>query len=96
VLGGDVTVGIAYELVSTTNQDVLWQYADTIVVNTGGANSSGGLIDALISTAINTAFTDYLPLAKQINHKALSTLPFGKYHSKTRTDQKVRAFNKDK
>lgn len=96
VLGGDVTVGIAYELVSTTNQDVLWQYADTIVVNTGGGNSAGGLIGALISTAINTAFTDYLPLAKQINYKALSTLPVGRYHSKTGTDQKVRAFNKDK
>lgn len=94
VLGGDVTVGIAYELVSTTNQDVLWQYADTVVVNTGGGNSGGGLIGALISTAINTALTDYIPLAKQVNYKALSTLPFGGYHPKAGTDQKVRAFNK--
>lgn len=95
VTGGNVTVGIAYRLVSTTNKDVLWQYADIIVVDTG-ANSGGGLIGAIISTAINTALTDYVPLAKQVNYTALSTLPFGAYHAKTGTDQKAQAVNQNK
>jgi hypothetical protein len=95
VIGGNVTVGIAYKLVSTTNKDVLWQYADTIVVDTGG-DSGGGLIGAIISTAINTAMTDYVPLAKQVNYTALSTMPFGGYHEKTGTDQKSQAVNQNK
>jgi hypothetical protein len=95
VLGGNVTVGISYELVSTTSKEVLWQYADTIVVDTGG-DSGGGLIGAIISTAINTAFTDYVPLAKRVNYTALSTIPFGGYHEKTGTDQKAQAVNKYK
>lgn len=95
VIGGNVTVGIAYELVSTTNKEVLWQYADTIVVDTGG-DSGGGIIGAIISTAINTAFTDYVPLAKQVNYTALATIPFGGYHEKTGTDQKAQAVNQNK
>ncbi|MFT7259310.1 MAG: hypothetical protein ACI9MS_001168 [Glaciecola sp.] len=95
VIGGNVTVGISYELVSTTSKEVLWQYADTIVVDTGG-DSGGGIIGAIISTAINTAFTDYVPLAKRVNYTALSTIPFGGYHEKTGTDQKAQAVNKNK
>jgi hypothetical protein len=95
VIGGNVTVGIAYELISTTSKEVLWQYADTIVVDTGG-DSGGGIIGAIISTAINTAFTDYVPLAKQVNYTALSTIPFGAYHAKAGTDQKMQAVNKNK
>lgn len=95
VIGGNVTVGIAYKLVSTTSKEVLWQYTDTIVVDTGG-DSGGGLIGAIISTAISTALTDYVPLAKQVNYTALSTLPFGGYHAQTGTDQKAQAVNKNK
>ncbi|WP_041246422.1 GNA1162 family protein [Brumicola nitratireducens] len=96
VVGGSVTVGIAYELVSTTSKEVLWQYADTVVVDTGGGNSGGGLIGAIISTAINTAMTDYVPLAKQVNYTALSTMPYGGYHAQSGMDQKAQAVNKNK
>jgi len=96
VVGGSVTVGIAYELVSTTSKEVLWQYADTVVVDTGGGNSGGGLIGAIISTAINTAMTDYVPLAKQVNYTALSTMPYGDYHAQSGMDQKTQAVNKNK
>jgi hypothetical protein len=95
ITGGNVTVGFGYQLISTTSKEVLWQYTDTVVVDTGG-NSGGGIIGAIIATAINTALTDYVPLAKQVNYTALSTLPFGGYHAKSGTDQKAQAVNKNK
>lgn len=91
VIGGNVSVGIAYKLISTTDQQVLWQYSDTVVVDTGGGNSGGGLIGAIIATAINTSLTDYVPLAKRVNYTAMSSLPFGRYHEKSGTDQQIKA-----
>lgn len=95
VIGGNVSVGMAYKLVSTSSKEVLWQYSDVIVINTGG-DSGGGLIGALISTAINTAMTDYVPIAKQVNSAALATMPFGNYHPKAGVDRAAQAVNKDK
>ncbi|MFT4937225.1 MAG: hypothetical protein ACI88A_000239 [Paraglaciecola sp.] len=95
VIGGNVTVGISYLMKSTTSGETLWQYNDQIVIDTGG-NSGGGLIGAIISTAINTSLQDYVPIAKQVNYTAISSMPVGTYHLKHQQDQKMKAVNKDK
>ncbi|MBV7316544.1 GNA1162 family protein [Shewanella sp. NIFS-20-20] len=78
VVGGNVTLGMEYVLVSTHTNDVLWSYANTLVVDTSG--SSGNIIADLIVTAITTATTDYIPIARQVHSSATQTLPVGQYH----------------
>ncbi|GAA0859727.1 GNA1162 family protein [Aliiglaciecola litoralis] len=95
VIGGNVTVGIGYVMKSTATGNVLWQYNDRLVIDTGG-DSGGGLIGAIISTAINTALTDYVPVAKRVNYMAISSLPVGSYHKLHGQDRQTKAVNKDK
>jgi hypothetical protein len=84
VIGGNVTVSFDFQLISTTTNEILWQYNGTIVLDTsgsnGGNNGLAGLAAALISTAINTAATRYVMVAKMANNQALNSIPFGKYH----------------
>lgn len=85
VLGGNVTVGISYILKDTTSGDVLWQYAQTLVVDTSGGNQGGGiagLIVSAVATAVKTAMTDYVPVARQVNNIAFGAFPAGKYSPK--------------
>ncbi|MBO1270604.1 MULTISPECIES: GNA1162 family protein [Shewanella] len=77
VTGGNVTVGASFRLVSTSSNEELWHYSNTIVYNTSG--NSGNLIADLISTAISTAITDYVPIARTVNGMVVNTLPAGKY-----------------
>jgi hypothetical protein len=76
---GNVTVGLKFELVSTTSNDLLWGYDSVIVQDTSSEGSGNFIVDA-ITTAIVTATTDYIPLAKAANAQIISTLPVGKYH----------------
>ncbi|MGE4259661.1 GNA1162 family protein [Shewanella sp.] len=78
ITGGNVTVGAAFRLVSTKDNEELWHYSQTIVYDTSG-NSGGGLLAAIISTAISTATTDYVPIARTVNGIVVNTLPAGKY-----------------
>ena len=66
VLAANVTVGMSYILVSTAHNSVLWSYDQQIVVDTGG-QSSGFIFLDIVQTAINTAITDYIPFARQVN-----------------------------
>ena len=79
-LGGNVTVAIDYDLKSTKTGGTLWRYNQEQVVDTGGGNNGGGLLGALISTALNTAMQDYVPVARNVNMIALRNIPYGKYH----------------
>ena len=90
VIGGKVTVGMSYVLVSTETSDVLWTAKKEFVVDTGG-DAGGGLLGAVISTAINTATTDYLPIARQVNALAVASLPVGQYHPNSGSDAEDRA-----
>jgi len=86
--GGNVTVGISYVLKSTHTGDVLWRYANTVVMDTSGdSNNGGGLLGLLISTAVKTSTQDYVPLARQLNFVALGGIPFGQYHKEYGKDQ---------
>ena len=80
VLAANVTVGMSYVLVSTEDNSVLWSYDQQIVVDTSQGQSSGLILLDIISTAIKTATTDYIPIARQVNATAVATMPYGKYH----------------
>ena len=86
ILAANVTVGMSYVLVSTKDNEILWSYDHQIVVNTSQQQSSGFLLLDVVQTAVNTAVTDYIPIARQVNSAAVTTLPYGKYHPLVGTD----------
>jgi len=81
---------MGYVLLSTESGDVLWSSEKEFVVDTGG-DSNSGILGTLISTAINTAMTDYLPLARQVNGLAVASMPYGKYHPESGQDSEDKA-----
>ena len=78
VLAGNVTVSMDYVMLSTETSEIIWQYSATQTIDTT-AESSGFIIADLIATAITTATTDYVPIAKQANFQAFTALPHGGY-----------------
>lgn len=84
VLAGNVTVALEYVLLSTTTNEILWSYSREVVVDT--SSSSGNLIVDLISTAINTAALDYIPVAMAVNNQAITAFPYGGYHPRSGED----------
>ncbi|WP_133408042.1 GNA1162 family protein [Parashewanella tropica] len=78
VVRGDVTVAAKAELYSTHSEEKLWHYNSTIVFNTSG-DSNNGLVN-LIVTAVKTATTDYVEVARSVNGQMIYTMPKGKYH----------------
>jgi hypothetical protein len=93
VLAASLTVSIDAELISTISDQTLWDYNGTVVVDLSGGSGGGGGLAGLIAQAIVTsaqaAMADYVPHAKTANYRALSSLPFGKYHPQYMTDQSV-------
>jgi hypothetical protein len=90
VVGGNVSVGVLCLLKSTTSGESLWEYEGTIVQDTTASGSGGGLVGLLVNvvaTAIQTGFTDYVPIAKRTNYMILQTIPLGKYHPKYDKDK---------
>lgn len=90
VVGGNVTVGLQFRLVSTRSGETLWNFQNKVVVDTSGnANNGAGLIGALIETAIKTAQQDYFPVAQQVNYRSIWVLPHGKFHPNHAVDATV-------
>jgi len=92
VLAANLTVSIDAKLKSTISDQVLWNYNGTVVVDLSGGNSGGGLAGLIanaIVTAVQSAMVDYVPHAKTANYRALSSLPYGKYHPQYMTDQSM-------
>jgi len=93
VLASTLTVSIECELKSTTSNQTLWKYTGTVVVDLSGGNTGGGiagLIAKVIVAAISSAVADYVPYARQANYRALSSMPYGKYHPQYNKDQQVK------
>tara|TARA_B100000767_G_scaffold95562_1_gene91915 strand:+ start:234 stop:656 length:423 start_codon:yes stop_codon:yes gene_type:complete len=86
VLAGNVTVAMDYVMLSTETSEIIWQYSATKTIDTT-AESSGFIIADIISTAITTATTDYVPIAKQDNYQAFTALPHGDYSDLHGLDQ---------
>lgn len=87
VVGGNVTVGLTFRMVSTKTGADLWNFRNQVVVNTGGnSNNQAGLLGAIIETAIKTAQQDYFPIAQQVNYGSIMVLPYGKFHPRHGVD----------
>ena len=92
VLAATLTVSIDCKLKSTTSNQALWKYTGTVVVDLSGGNTGGGLaglIVKVIVAAVQSAVADYVPYARQANYRALSSIPYGKYHPQHNKDQNV-------
>jgi hypothetical protein len=48
-----------------------------------------GLILKIAETAVKTATTDYVPIARTVNYMVLQTMPFGKYHKQHGQDKEL-------
>ena len=93
VLASKLTVSVDCLLKSTHSDQILWAYNGTIVVDLSGGDAGGGvagLIAKTIVTAINTAVADYVPYARLANYRALSSMPFGKYHEQFNKDRELK------
>jgi hypothetical protein len=81
---GNVEVGLDFVMYSTTTNEVLWSYAIVAKVDTS-SSSENFIVDA-ITTAISSALTKYVTVAKQANSMAFLALPVGPYHESHGTD----------
>ena len=87
VIAGNVSVSMDYVMLSTETSEVIWSYSATQTIDTT-AESSGFIMLDILSTAITTATTDYVPIAKQVNYQAFTALPHGSYSDLHGLDQK--------
>ena len=87
VIAGNVSVSMDYVMLSTETSEVIWSYSATQSIDTT-AESSGFIMLDILSTAITTATTDYVPIAKQVNYQAFTALPHGGYSDLHGLDQK--------
>ena len=87
VIAGNVSVSMDYVMLSTETSEVIWSYSATQTIDTT-AESSGFIMLDILSTAITTATTDYVPIAKQVNYQAFTALPHGSYSDLHGSDQK--------
>jgi hypothetical protein len=93
-IGSNITVTIEYILRSTTTNETIFQRKGTITYDTSVQISGGGLFGALAglaASAISTALSDYVPVARACNTAVLSDMPAGKYSPSYETDQTLRA-----
>jgi hypothetical protein len=99
ITSGSVDVKARCELKSTTSGEVIWFYDDKISVNTsgsdGGAGGWIGLLAKVVTTAIQTATTDYVPIARDVNKNIFLAMPFGKYNPMFDKDQKNKIKKKE-
>jgi hypothetical protein len=93
VLASTLTVSVDCELKSTKSDQILWRYSGTVVVDlSGGSGGRGlaGLLAKVITTAIASAAADYVPHARVANYRALSSMPYGKYHALYLKDREMK------
>ena len=94
VIGGHVVVSVDMSLVSTETGETIWQYNGTLKIDTsssGGGGGIAGLVVNAVATAVQTAATDYVPIARKANFQALTAIPYGKYHKKHLKDGNLKA-----
>lgn len=75
VIASSVSVAMTYTMVDTTTGDILWEDSRTQVVSSD--SSGGSLLALMVNAAVTAAATDYVPLARQGNAVALTSLPAG-------------------
>lgn len=96
-IGGKINIDIEYTIKSSKNSNTLYHRRGNIKVDTS-VNVGGGLVGGLISmaaTAINTANTKYVSVARVANLYNLESLPKGKYHYNYLKDVNEKVFIKE-
>jgi hypothetical protein len=86
VLASFVTVEMEYVLKDTKTGITLWEHQQEFEQS----SKFGGPVTLVVTAAINAMLTDYLPLARRANIKALSPpdgIPVGPYHPKFMKDE---------
>jgi hypothetical protein len=89
-IGSNITVTIEYVLRSTITNETIFQRKGTITYDTSVNVGGGGLFGALAglaASAINTALSDYIPVARACNTAVLTGMPAGKYNSSYDVDK---------
>jgi hypothetical protein len=79
---GSVNVDVEYILKSTKTNEILYNRKGLVSYNTQVSSQGGGIAGALIAaaaTAINTAATRYIDVARSANAYTFSDIPGGKY-----------------
>ncbi|MDR0682483.1 MAG: DUF799 domain-containing protein [Dysgonamonadaceae bacterium] len=93
-LSSNIYVEIEYRLKSTHTNEILFERKGNIIYDASINSGSGGLFGALIdmaASAINTALTDHIKVARICNTYTLSDIPAGVYSPDYNTDQMLKA-----
>jgi len=97
-IASQVDIEVEYVLKSVESNEVLYTRKGAITydtsVSTGGSGAIGLLAD-LAASAINTAATKYVDVARSCNTYTFSDLPAGKYHEKHNIDREEPAGEKE-
>lgn len=97
-LSSKITVDAEYILKSTTNDEILFHRKGHIVYDASVGGGGGGLFGALVdmaASAINTAATAHVKVARACNNYTLSDMPAGSYSPKFGLDKAKMAGKKE-
>jgi hypothetical protein len=97
-IGSNVTVTVEYVLRSTITNETIFQRKGAITYDTSVQVSGSGLFGAIAgfaASALSTALTDYVPVARACNTAVLSDIPAGKYNPTFDTDKTTLAGPKE-
>ena len=98
-IGGKVNIDVEYEIRAAKTNTVLYKTRGNVRVDTSVSVNGGGIAGALISlaaTAVNTASTKYVDVARLTNLYTLESLPKGKYHHNYLLDKNEKVLKKNK
>lgn len=93
-----VIVGVEYVIKSTKTNEIVYQRKGTVTYDASVSSGGSGLAGALVSiaaSAINTAATKVVDVAKVCNAYTLNDLPAGKYSPKFGIDGEELAGDKE-
>jgi hypothetical protein len=97
-LASNVYVEIEYRLKSTHTNEILFERKGNITYDASINSSGGGLLGALVNaaaSALNTALTDHIKVARVCNNYTLSDIPAGIYSPEYDKDQNKAAGKKE-
>jgi hypothetical protein len=97
-LNANINIEIEYLLKSTHTNEILFERKGYITYDASINTSGGGLMGALVNiaaSAINTALTDHIKVARICNAYTLSDIPAGNYSPNFDKDQSLAAGKKE-
>jgi len=94
-LASKVIVEVKYIIKSTKTNEVLYERTGEVVYNTAVRNQNSGLLMNMLLSAVNTAATKYVDVARACNNYTFADLPAGKYSLNYGLDGETYAGRKD-